>query len=144
MLYVDKNYCNSSYIDRYYKNNLTIDQSKTKINIEDIKEKLNKIIKNEPDIVEKEENYNNFKYTINSSNNKYSFRDEYNRKQDKNIGITNKQESSEYRTFQKYSDTGKNKREKHNLSDKCRIYEYNLRERKILLESFSKPKLLNN
>jgi hypothetical protein len=30
------------------------------------------------------------------------------------------------------------------LSEKCRIYEYNLRERKVLLDSFSKPKLIKN
>lgn len=152
MLNVDKNYSDNSYIDSYWKNNLIIDQSKTKINIEDNKEKLNKIIKNKtsPNINDTEKNYDNFKYTntIRSNNtrknNKYNFREEYSRKQDTNIGFINKQESSEYRTFQKYSDTGENKREMYNLSEKCRIHEYNLRERKVLLDSFSKPKLLKN
>ena len=51
MLNVDKNYSDSKYIDSYWKNNLIVDQSKTKINenrnlnLEDDikKEKLNKI-----------------------------------------------------------------------------------------------------
>jgi len=152
MLDVDKNYLGSSYIDSYWKNNLIIDQSKTKINIGDNKEKLNKIIKNNTNsnINDTEENCNNFKYTsiIRSNNtrknNKYNLREECSRKQDTNIRVTNKQESSEYRTFQKYFDTGENKREMHNLPEKCRIHEYNLRERKVLLDSFSKPKLLKN
>jgi hypothetical protein len=161
MLDVDKNYLDSSYIDSYWKNNLIIDQSKTKINenrnlnLEDDikKEKLNKIIKNKSsyDINDNtEKKYNNFKYTdtIRSNNtgtnNKYYIREECSRKQDSNFRITNKQKSSEYRTFQKYSDTSENKREMHNLSEKCRIYEYNLRERKVLLDSFSKPKLIKN
>lgn len=152
MLNVDKNFSDSKYIDSYWKNNLIIDQSKTKINLENDKEKLNKIIKNKPrfDINDSEENYNDFKYTniIRSNNtgknNKYYIGEEYSRKQDSNFRITNKQKSCEYRTFQKYSDTGENKREMHNLSEKCRIHEYNLRERKVLLDSFSKPKLINN
>ena len=153
MLNVDKNYSDSKYIDSYWKNNLIIDQSKTKINIGDNKEKLNKIIKNKSsyDINDNtEKKYNNFKYTdtIRSNNtgtnNKYYIREECSRKQDSNFRITNKQKSSEYRTFQKYSDTSENKREMHNLSEKCRIYEYNLRERKVLLDSFSKPKLIKN
>ena len=161
MLNVDKNYSDSKYIDSYWKNNLIVDQSKTKINenrnlnLEDDikKEKLNKIIKNKSsyDINDNtEKKYNNFKYTdtIRSNNtgtnNKYYIREECSRKQDSNFRITNKQKSSEYRTFQKYSDTSENKREMHNLSEKCRIYEHELRERKVLLDSFSKPKLIKN
>ena len=143
MLDVDKNYCSSSYIDSYYKNNLSIDQSKTKINIEDRKKMVEDAIRKENNHKKNdtEENYDNFKNTnIIRSN---ITREGYNNNQYKYTGNTNKQKSSEYRTFQKYSSTGENKREKHNFSEKCRIYEYNQRERKILLQSFSKPKLLN-
>jgi len=159
MLNVDKIYSDSKYVESYWKNNLIVDKSKTKINkhinlyLEDDikKEKLNKINKNVNNLIinDSEEN-NNFKYTsiIRSNNtrknNKYTLREEYSREQDTNIRINDKQKSSEYRTFQKYSDTSENKREMHNLSEKCRIHEHNLRERKILLDSFSKPKLLKN
>jgi len=140
MINVDKMYSDSSYIERYWINNLNIDKSKTKINenrdldLEDSikKEKFNKKITNRKsyNINHTEENYDNFKYTnIIRSN---ITREGYNSNQYKYTGNTNKQKSSE------------NKREKHNLSEKCRIYEYNQRERKILLDSFSKPKLLNN
>jgi len=141
MLDVDKNYCSSSYVDSYWKKNSVIEQSKTKINIEDRKKALEDIIRKENNLKnDTEENYDNFQYTnIIRSN---ITREGYNSNQYKNTGNTNKQKSSEYRTFQKYSSTGENKREKHNLPEKCRIYEYNQRERKILLDSFSKPKLL--
>jgi len=142
MLDVDKNYCSTSYINSYWKNNLNIDQSKTKINIVDNKKKLEDIITRENNLKnDTEENYDNFKYTNIIRTN--ITREGYNSNQYKYTGFTDNQESYEYRTFQKYSDTGKNKREKHNLSKKCRIYEYNQRERKVLLDSFSKPKLLN-
>ena len=159
MLDVDKTYLDSKYLDFYWKSNIIVNKSKTKINEyrnlnlgDDIKkEKLNKINKNVNNLIinDSEEN-NNFKYTsiIRSNNtrknNKYTLREEYSREQDTNIRINDKQKSSEYRTFQKYSDTSENKREMHNLSEKCRIHEHNLRERKILLDSFSKPKLLKN
>ena len=159
MLNVDKNYSNSKYIDSYWKNNIIIDQSKTIINenkilniddINKVQEKLNKIIKIYPpdninDCTKKCNN--NFRHTnitrsnITDSNYQYNIGKEYCRKQDSNCRITNKQKSCEYRTFQKYSDTGENKGEMYNLPEKCRIHEYNLRERKILLDSFSKPKL---
>ena len=53
-----------------------------------------------------------------------------------------KEKSGEYRIFQKYSNTSENKGKMHDLPEKCRIHEYNLRERKVLLDSFSKPKLI--
>jgi len=142
MLDVDKNYCSTAYINSYWKNNLNTDQSKTKINIVDNKKKLEDIITRENNLKnDTEEKYDNFKYTnIIRSN---ITREGYNSNQYKYTGNTKKQKSSEYRTFQKYSSTGENKREKHNFYEKCRIYEYNQRERKILLQSFSKPKLLN-
>jgi len=134
MLDVDKNYCSSAYVDSYWKKNSVIEQSKTKINIEDRKKALEDIIRKENNLKnDTEENYDNFEYTnIIRSN---ITREGYNSNQYKYTGNTNKQ---------KYFKGHENKREKHNLSEKCRIYEYNQRERKILLDSFSKPKLLNN
>jgi len=142
MLDIDKNYCSSSYIDSYWKNNLNIDQSKTKINIVDNKKKLEDIITRENNLKnDTEKNYDNFKYTNIIRTN--ITREGYNSNQYKYTGFTDNQESYEYRTFQKYSDTGKNKKENHNLAEKCRIKEYHNNGRRVLLESFSKPKLLN-
>jgi len=142
MLDVDKIYGNSSsYLDNYWKNNLYIDQSYCKINIEDNKQKINKIIENEHRINLEKRNYNNSQYSSNRLNNKFG--DNNHRIQYIDIGMCNKQDTYKYRKFQKYSEP-KIKRENNNLSHNCRINEYNQRERKILLDAFSKPKLLNN
>jgi len=132
MLDVDNIYGNSSsYINSYWKNNLIIEHSKLKINIEDNKQKMNEILKKDKHINE-QNNYNSGYSSINSN---------YSRKQYIDIGMNNNQDTYEYRKFQKYSEP-KNKKEMNNLSEKCRIYEYNQRERKIL-GIWSKPKLLN-
>jgi hypothetical protein len=138
----DKSLCN--FIESYWLNNLIIDHSK---NIS--KEKLNnnytiEINTNNNDYGEK---YNdNVRNTnTNKSNNarkysKNSSRERY-RKQDTNIRMHSKEESCENRIFQKYSNTSESKGEMHSLPEKCRIHEYEFRERKVLLDSFSKPKL---
>lgn len=161
MLDVKKNNIDSQYIDSYWKNNLIMDQSKNKLNkdtktfnedsLHELKEKLNKNYKNKTGEYNNEyrKTYNdNFRYTDTyksnntGTNNQYNFRERYSRKQDSNSGMYIKEKSSEYRTFQKYSNTCENKRKMPELSEKCRIHEYNLRERKVLLDSFSKPKLI--
>ncbi len=65
-----------------------------------------------------------------------------NRKQVSNSGLYNKQKSSEHRILQKYPYTSQDKGKMYELPKKCRIHEYESRERKILLDSFSKPKLV--
>lgn len=151
MLDVKKNYIDSKYIDSYWKNNLIMDQSKSKDSLYEVKEKLNKNYKNKycEDNNEYRKTYNdNFRYTDTyksnntGTNNQYNFRERYSRKQDSNSGMYTKEKSGEYRTFQKYSNTSENKGKMHDLPEKCRIHEYNLRERKVLLDSFSKPKLI--
>ena len=60
MLNVDKNYCNSAYIDSYWKNNLIIDSNLTKIN-------TNLHIENKLYEIEKELDINTYKnkeYTL--------------------------------------------------------------------------------
>jgi len=141
MLDVDKIYGNSSaYINHYWKNNLNIDQSYLEINIEDNKQKINRIINNEHHINLDKRNYNNSLYSSNSLYNKCC--DNNHRIEYIDIGMNNNKDTNKYIKFQKYS--APKKREMNHLSEKCRIYEYNQRERKILIDSFSKPKLLNN
>jgi hypothetical protein len=65
-----------------------------------------------------------------------------NRKKDSDFGMYDKQESCKHRNIQKNFDTCQNKREVYTLPKKCRLHEYGLRERKVLLDSFSKPKLI--
>ncbi len=65
-----------------------------------------------------------------------------NRKKDSDFGMYDKQESCKHRNIQKNFDSGQNKREMYALPKKCRLHEYGSRERKVLLDSFSKPKLI--
>ena len=135
MLNVDKNYCDSSYIDRYWKNNIIIDQSKTRINEnrnlsleDDIKKellyKLNKNIKNK---------HNKKTYTDNRVHN-------YN---NSNVIIPNTIYNNQQNTYINNNNNYTNKKNKeYTLPKKPRCNEYNLRDRKILLDVFSKPKLL--
>jgi alpha-galactosidase/6-phospho-beta-glucosidase family protein len=139
MLNVDKNYSDSSYIDMYWKNNINIDQSKTRINKnrnlsleEDIKKELlhklnknkNKHYKNTYN-VNRVHNYNNSNVIIPNTYNKY-----YNQ-----YSSNKTQYRSNYKKYNKDNN-------EYGLQTNCRIKEYNLQERKILLDSFSKPKLL--
>jgi hypothetical protein len=134
MLNVDKYYCDSNYIDQYCKNNLIIDSNKTKIN------------KNTNLYMEENEKelYKNIEYKYNkkdNTNNKYS--DNTNNKYSTNIYKYNVEHNNSYDSTQNrgyYRKQHENR--EHNLSTKTRIEEYNLKDRKILLDSFSKPKLL--
>lgn len=76
------------------------------------------------------------------TNTQYYSGEGFSRKQDLYIRMHDKQKSGEYRILQKYSNTNEDKGKMYNLPEKCRIHEYVSRERKILLDSFSKPKLL--
>jgi hypothetical protein len=142
MLNVDKDYCDSSYIQQYWKNNLIIDQSKTKINEnrnlsleDDIKKELDK---NTEYKYNKKDNYNN-KYSANI----YKYSDNTNNKYSANIYKYNVEHNNSYDATQNRGYYRKQHRNReHNLSTKTRIEEYNLKDRKILLDSFSKPKLL--
>ena len=140
MLNVDKNYSDSSYIDMYWKNNLIIDQSKTRINEnrnlsleDDIKKellyKLNKNIENKHNKKTYKDNrvhnYNNSNVIIPNTYNKY----------DNQYSSNKTQYRSNYKKYNKDNN-------EYGLQTNCRIKEYNLQERKILLDSFSKPKLL--
>jgi len=140
MLNVDKNYSDSSYIDMYWKNNIIIDQSKTRINEnrnlsleDDIKKeflvKLNNIIKNKhyknTYNDNRVNNYNNSNVIIPNTYNKY----------DNQYSSNKTQYRSNYKKYNKDNN-------EYGLQTNCRIKEYNLQERKILLDSFSKPKLL--
>jgi len=143
MLNVDKNYSDSSYIDMYWKNNLIIDQSKTRINEnrnlsleDDIKKenlvKINNIIKNKhnkkpytDNRVYNYNNYNNSNVIIPNTYNKY----------DNQYSSNKTQYRSNYKKYNKDNN-------EYGLQTNCRIKEYNLQERKIILDSFSKPKLL--
>ncbi len=140
MLNVDKNYSDSSYIDMYWKNNIIIDQSKTRINEnrnlsleDDIKKellyKLNKNIKNKhyknTYNDNRVHNYNNSNVIIPNTYNKY----------DNQYSSNKTQYRSNYKKYNKDNN-------EYGLQTNCRIKEYNLQERKILLDSFSKPKLL--
>lgn len=82
------------------------------------------------------------KSNITRTNSIYYFGDESNRKQVPNNRLYDKQKSSEYRVLQKSSYTGEDKGKMYKLPKKCRIHEYESRQRKILLDSFSKPKLI--
>jgi hypothetical protein len=140
MLNVDKNYSDSSYIDMYWKNNIIIDQSKTRINEnrnlsleDDIKKeylyKLNSNIKNKHNkntySYNRVHNYNNSNVIIPNIYNKY----------DNQFSSNKTQYRSNYKKYNKDNN-------EYSLQTNCRIKEYNLQERKILLDSFSKPKLL--
>ena len=129
----------------YWKNNIIIDQSKTRINEnrnlsleDDIKKellyKLNKNIENKhnkkPYKDNRVYNYNNSNVIIPNT-------------------IYNNQPKTIYNNYQKtYKNNNyyneKNKEYSLPKESRCRIKEYNLQERKILLDSFSKPKLLND
>lgn len=142
------------YIDSYWLNNIIIDQSKNKN-----KEKLNNKYEIEIDI---DNNEFNKKYNIRntdtdksndarndtgketrSDTRKYIKNNnrERHRKQDTHNRMYDKEESCEYRIFQECSRTNKNKGKMHDVSEKCRVYEYQSRERKVLLDSFSKSEL---
>jgi hypothetical protein len=141
MLNVDKNYCDSSYIDMYWKNNIIIDQSKTRIN-------ENRNLSLEDDI--KKENLYFFIKNIENKQNKNIYKDNrvhnYNKS---NVIIPNTIYNNQQKTiYNNHQNTYKNnnyynkKNKEYTLPKKSRCKEYNLVERKILLDSFSKPKLL--
>ena len=125
MLNVDKNYCTSAYIDTYWKNNLIIDSNLTKIN-------TNLHIENKPYEIEKE-------LDINTEN-------KYNKNTYKDNRVYNNNYHNSYNirqnTYQNKNNYTNKKNKEYTLPIKQRCKEYNLGERKILLEAFSKPKLL--
>jgi len=130
MLDVDKNYCDSAYIDSYWKNNLVLDQSKTIINIEDNKKKVEDVITRENNLKLK---YNNkhLTYNTNYQNDNYD-----------NFCKVNEQ----YKTYKKYDYKNKYNNDgnnQYNSNNQCRIKEHHNNGRRVLLESYSKPKLLN-
>ena len=93
--------------------------------------------------------YNDFKNTvITKSNNTRentpnNYRTRY-REQDSNNRKYDKEKSSEYRVFQECPNTNKNKGKMYDMSEKCRVHEHKSRERKILLDSFSKSNLIKH
>jgi hypothetical protein len=118
------------HIDQYWKNNLIIDSNKTKIN------------KNTNSYM-KENTYENKKELDKNIENKYNKKDNYYNKYSTNIYKYNIEHNNSYDATQNrgyYRKKYENR--EHNLSTKTRIEEYNLKDRKILLDSFSKPKLL--
>jgi hypothetical protein len=136
---VDTSIC--EYINNYWYNNIIIDQSKyqEKLNIKyeiEIDIDCNETRKKCNDIRDTDINKSNYsrKYTENNSRERY-------RKQDSNNRINDEKKSCEHRIFQKCSNTNKNKGKMYDLSEKCRLHEHEFRERKVLLDSFSKPKL---
>jgi hypothetical protein len=150
MLSVDENYCDSKYIDMYWKNNMIIDQSKTKINkninlnLEDdiIKENLYKSNKS-----------SDYKYDINKTfNNSYNKHSNNNNFQTHNTinyqnSYTSNKYDNQYSSNKTHYRSNYKKLNKDNneycLQSKCRIKEHYRGEKRILLDSFSKPKLLN-
>ena len=66
------------------------------------------------------------------------------RNQISNFRMHNKQKSCENRILHEHVGSNKDKGKMYKLPKNCRIYEYETRERKILLDSFSKPKLIKN
>ena len=77
-------------------------------------------------------------------NSRYYSKEGSGRNQISNSRMYDKQKSIENRILQEHACSNKDKGKMYKLQKKCRIYEYESRERKILLDSFSKPKLLNN
>jgi hypothetical protein len=67
----------------------------------------------------------------------------FGRKQNSDNRMYDIQKSGEHNIFPKHSNSNKDKGKMFSLPKKCRIYEYESRERKILLDSFSKPKLIS-
>ena len=136
MLNIDKNYCDSSYIEQYWKNNLIIDQSKTKIN-----QNRNRSLE---DDIKKENLYKLIKNTENKHKKTYKDNRVYNYNNSNVIipnTIYNNQENT-YNNQKKTYNYYNKKNKEYTLPKKPRCKEYNLLERKILLDSFSKPKLL--
>jgi len=128
MLNVDKNYCTSAYIDTYWKNNLIIDSNLTKIN-------TNLHMKDKPYEIEKTLNKN-----IENKHSKNTYKDNrvYNNNYHNSYDIRQN-------TYQNNNNYTNKKNKEYTLPIKPRYprcQEYNLGERKILLEAFSKPKLL--
>jgi hypothetical protein len=67
----------------------------------------------------------------------------FGRKQNSDNRMYDIQKSGEHNIFPKHSNSNKGKGKMFSLPKKCRIYEYESKERKILLDSFSKPKLIS-
>jgi len=83
-----------------------------------------------------------------SSNSTKSTDKQYNNKNTSNRNeislcrVATKETPDKYRNLHKESDANKYKREMHKLSEGCNVYEYRTRENKILLDTFTKPKLI--
>jgi hypothetical protein len=135
-------YDSNEFNHSYWYNNIIIDQSKEKLN-------NNYVNKIEIDNNEFRTKYNDFKNTvITKSNNTRentpnNYRTRY-REQDSNNRKYDKEKSSEYRVFQECPNTNKNKGKMYDMSEKCRVHEHKSRERKILLDSFSKSNLIKH
>ena len=143
MLNVDKNYCTSAYIDTYWKNNLIIDSNLTKINTNlHMKDKPYEIEKTLNKNIENKHNKNTYKDNRvynNNYHNSYNIRQNtYQNNNQQNTYQNNNQQN----TYQNKNNYTNKKNKEYTLPIKQRCKEYNLGERKILLEAFSKPKLL--
>ena len=143
---VTKNLVDNSYINDYWKNNLIIDNTKT--STKNITEEVNKeFYDNLDNNYTNKNNYNSNKnnnYTnsnYNSNNNNYYLKTTYNN-QSQNEGYYKK--PYENRNFHKNTNKeyNKNTNKEYTLPTESRNKEFYNGQRKILLDSFSKPKLV--
>ena len=141
MLEVKKSYVDCHYINDYWKDNLIIDNLKTptKNLTEEVYDNL--------------DNYNTNKNNYNTNNNNYYVKTTYNN-QSQNGGYYKK--PYENRNFHKNTSNvytlpteprykeynNRNTNKEYTLSTESRNKEYYNGQRKILMDSFSKPKLL--
>ena len=101
-------------------------------------------------------NYNNDS-TYNNRNSKYIKRNtrtettyntdnenrlQYNRFKIKDIGINDLQKTNKYNSIYKNINSNNNQRQMYNVSPNCKLYDNKFRERKNVLDSFSKPDLI--
>jgi hypothetical protein len=151
-IYTDTNiYNNTNLHNNNLNNDKDYDNDNEDYDNENIKEKLNNNYKAKTGMdlnVFRKKYVDNIRNSISDKSNNtrtntfYYAREGFGRKQNSDNRIYDIQKSGENNIFQKHSNSCKDKRKMFSLPKKCRIYEYESRERKILLDSFSKPKLL--